>query len=665
VIKMTDVRCPVCGKWNSEEEEFCQFCSTRLIESKRSTPSKDTKNTYLLQSNETRRLDDLSQEDPHLSSKKPGPIPSQNPFETKILSNSHQPGEDPGKTGELEPFPSGDKTGEIWPLATDENSATQNPAFTPNIPTGTGGNEALPVDIPQWLSGITTQNTQENPEPSKLPFEQIDPEMPDWLADLEPEKSGEQRREDQKASFDPDKPPEWLVNLQSEENKFGDQPETVQSPPFSGDGWISPDQEQTPPFSSRDLPDWLARLSLPDEDLLAVSNEPRPGPENGEEITLAPAELPGWVQSLRPVETATPSSPLPDMDDLMEKAGPLEGLRGVLPPESLVPEIHKSVAYSVSLQVTEKQRINSTLLENILSAEGKPKILPQKRVFPSLRILRILIACVLILGIWIPLWLNSRFMQTPSYITAEVSDVQNVINTFSSDSMVLLAFDYEPALSGEIKAVASGVVAHLMAQSANLVLLSTNPLGQALGEQILADSQKSQPNYNLAEKTTNLGYLAGGSSGLFNFAIQPRLAAPVTTDQNSAWTQPNLANIQSISGFSGVILITESADTARTWIEQVTPVLGEVPLVMVTSAQVGPILQPYYDAGQIQGYISGLTAGSMYETNTSFSGSEYSSIKYWDSYQIGIIFTLIIIIFGGLIASGEALLSHRKFWGKG
>ncbi len=113
---------------------------------------------------------------------------------------------------------------------------------------------------------------------------------------------------------------------------------------------------------------------------MGESSETQPAreKESDEEITLAPAELPSWVQAMRPIETATQGPPAPvEEDERVEKTGPLAGLRGILPAETLVSEVRKPPAYPVNLQVSEKQRINAALFERILSSEIQPQAAPR------------------------------------------------------------------------------------------------------------------------------------------------------------------------------------------------------------------------------------------------------------------------------------------------
>jgi hypothetical protein len=98
-------------------------------------------------------------------------------------------------------------------------------------------------------------------------------------------------------------------------------------------------------------------------------------------------------------------------------------------------------------------------------------------------------------------------------------------------------------------------------------------------------------------------------------------------------------------------------DTARIWIEQVGPVLPNVPLSILTSAQASPMISPYLDSGQVKGSVAGITGGAIYE-----SSIEQPSIshRYWDSYQMGILLLVFLILLGGLANIADVLINRRK-----
>jgi hypothetical protein len=141
-----------------------------------------------------------------------------------------------------------------------------------------------------------------------------------------------------------------------------------------------------------------------------------------------------------------------------------------------------------------------------------------------------------------------------------------------------------------------------------VVLVSTSLAGPVLGEELIMTSNTG--GNVLTDRVTNLGFLAGGIISLKEFSLAPQAAARygmdwVKTGQN-AWQHPALEGIQHITDFSLVLVLTDSGDTGRMWIEQVQPSLGDVPMMMITTAQSAPILSPYLAGGQIDGLISGL-----------------------------------------------------------
>ena len=117
-----------------------------------------------------------------------------------------------------------------------------------------------------------------------------------------------------------------------------------------------------------------------------------------------------------------------------------------------------------------------------------------------------------------------------------------------------------------------------------------------------------------------------------------------------AWDHSAVLGVNSLQDFALVIVLTDSPETGRAWIEQVQPVLGSVPLTMITSAQAGPLLQPYYDSGQIQGMAVGLQGGAMYEQR---SGRVNLANRFWGSYQTGLLAGLLLLVIGGIISGGH------------
>jgi hypothetical protein len=108
-----------------------------------------------------------------------------------------------------------------------------------------------------------------------------------------------------------------------------------------------------------------------------------------------------------------------------------------------------------------------------------------------------------------------------------------------------------------------------------------------------------------------------------------------------------------------VVVVTHDADTARSWIEQVGPALGDIPLQMVVSAQTAPLVQPYY-AGlprQVSGLVVGLPGGVAYEVLQGYGGTASQS---WDAFSIVVTLAVILILIGGVFGVGSLTLTQYK-----
>jgi hypothetical protein len=166
-------------------------------------------------------------------------------------------------------------------------------------------------------------------------------------------------------------------------------------------------------------------------------------------------------------------------------------------------------------------------------------------------------------------------------------------------------------------------------------------------------------HYQDINQYANLGYIAGGASGLRSFAESPRQIMPYALDGTTVWADGRLAGLNALSDFDLVVVITESPETARNWIEQVEPKLGDSPLLMVVSAQLEPLVRPYYDGypRQVDGLVSGLSGGAAYESTMPRPGL---ARRFWDAFSFGLPTAVLLILIGGLVNIVIAYLPSRK-----
>jgi hypothetical protein len=572
------------------------------------------------------------------------------------------------------------------------SSDTSNWQNVPATPAASG-------DLPDWLSGGFGTPPA---EPQSITPAAPSGEMPDWLSSLQavPETPAPAAKEDRSFeagsldALDGGSMPDWLSNLGQAQETPAAAPEAPKPKPFGTGSLPSIEIGETPDWLSAlgttaaagaaasDTPLWMqAESAKPAEtadasaSLTADSNAPMfnaaAGSESADSILsmdmpdwlsgftsaetektaasvaadkadmISPVELPSWVQAMRPVEAVISESSVGgDEETGIEQQGPLAGLRNVLPSNLALMPARKPQAFSIKLNVSSAQQNQSSILEGLLNSESKPRALKPAGEALTLRTLRWTVAGILLLAILFPALMGTQLVPAPSLISPDTRAFLDVMSALPDGAPVLTVFDYEPGFSGELEAASSPVMDYLMLRGARLAFVSTNATGSFMADR-MALNMLGTHTYLSGEQYSNFGYLPGGAAGVQAFASDPRGTIKADILGNDAWSL--FPDVQALGDFAVVIILTENADTGRMWIEQAGSLLQGKPLLMVISAQAEPMIRPYYDSGQVQGLVTGLAGGAIYEEALQRPGR---ARQYWDAYGLAMIAAIVMITLG-------------------
>jgi hypothetical protein len=545
------------------------------------------------------------------------------------------------QSGELKPSDT-EPQPDIEPESQPESDSTSPPPEAPSPEPDEGE--------PEWLLDIRRRVQRDQPpepEPSSPPedlsLEDTRPEPTFPPEETTPLEITEEPSEDDKIFLGDTQP-------QPATPAFLDEPA---QPPFAEEDEESPDEvppdEHAPAFQAprgtADLPDWFFDEETPEEGEAmphapAFQDADEEGAEDDEAEPLAPAELPSWLEALRPQGLTTPSQPYTESWDDEEGEGPLAGLSGVLPVEPEILEVGRTGSLTGRIEINANQQRHAETLQELIASEYAAKEDFHRRISLPNRLLRLGIAGVLLLAALIPLLTGTHSATRPADLTKpESAAFFQIAESLPADSSVLVAFEVQPALYGEVQAVAAAVLNHLLDGQARLVFLSTESSGPALTERLLREKLSNQPSI-ASGSYLNLGYLSGGTAAIRQLATDPRSFHP---DQ---WLNPALADINSLSDFGLVLVIASDGDQARDWIEQLGPELPEG-LLVTSSAQAGPLLIPYMDSQPhtLRGLVAGLSGAAYYEA---LRGKQGLASNYWDAYSYGVGAVVILILLGGL-----------------
>lgn len=417
------------------------------------------------------------------------------------------------------------------------------------------------------------------------------------------------------------------------------------------------------PFKLGDLPDWLENISFEDKEESAFqSAEEENISDSTEEPNIEKGNLPEWLKAIRPVEAVSPESPKQKSQKVIEKSGPLAGFRGVLSSENVTKTYSPPPAYSVTINVTDKQKAHLKILEEIISPTLQTNVTKNKpkSFFHQLEIF--LIPIFLLVIVIYSSFIDHSNIKFPQNLPPETvrfhTLVTGYLNRNQLPSHVLIIFDSDASSYPELNLISKTFLENLFVNNHWVTSISTNPNGVLVSEKILNNIQLKVPSYNYDERIINLGYLPGNGLGIQSFLINPRETSPGSDFNINIWDKPPLSDINSVKDFDMIVLMTDSSDNAKLWIEQINILVDDADLLLISTTKASPLLQPYLRTNQVDGMLSGMMGGLAFNL---LSQAETNDIgRYWAINQLIAMLFVFFLLAGGVISIFNKALSSEN-----
>ncbi len=396
------------------------------------------------------------------------------------------------------------------------------------------------------------------------------------------------------------------------------------------------------------MPDWLT----PAAGAAAITTSASPFTEpiegtsaNANNADLARGSLPSWLQAMRPINLNAPTIDL--APDYEETAGPLAGMRSVLPAESAITVAGKPGAVVTRFVVSDAEAQQAELFRSIVSEETQEATISSKRKprfnYPFDRLVVALVLLIVVLAPYMLGDIVPALFAPPSSLPAAGEALYQAIEELPVDQPVLIAFEYEPAYTGELNPGVEAVMAHLLRRGVPVAVTSTSPAGWGVAQETLnrMAAQASLAPEDANKKYIYLSYIPGGASGLQQFALK----------------LPAEAIARGYNNFSLIIVATSTAESAQGWLEQVQPTVAGIKLAAIASAAAEPMLYPYYqsDQKQLVGLVSGLSGGWLYGVKL----GKAMPPGQWNAYAYGLNVAGAILSLGA-VAGVVMLLRNRR-----
>ena len=627
----------MCGTPNHGDAEECTNCGARLKPLDVSASSGEADDWL-------ERIREEAEESPSPSSA--GGSSSAEPDQGSIegaddFSELRSAETDGGSGSEAE---SSDEEVPEWLQRVREKKADEPPGLdeaAPETALRAAAGASLASDEPAPEDALRAAAAQAADDPS--PPESDEPTPDDALRAAAADVPSEAEQPEEKATPEPgsgtnpvseEESPDWLEAMESEDGvSEADLPHV---PALVGGAEEPADEE----LGDLGLPDWLGEIE-------PLEDESAPTPQEGSP-DLAPATLPNWLEAMRPVDTFRSVVEIePEDDQAVESVGPLAGLSGVLLAEPVVAMPRTSSVGSLQLDVSERQYAQAELLHRLVDEEEQEApAMPKRGV--RLAVFRWAIAAVVLIAVSLPILTGAPSFALPSLEPRELGALFSLVERLPLEQPVLVVFDYEPGYAGELEAVSGAFLDQMMARGLPLASMSTRPTGSALALLALAPLV-DRYGYENGQNIVNLGYLSGGQTAVQLFAISPREAVlegfALPEQVQEVWETPVLDDIEVLSDFGMVAVITADSESARVWAEQARPNMGDTPLVVVLSAGAEPLVRPYFEGTDrtIGGILSGLPAAVAYELR---NGRPGLAQERWDAFGSAMLAAELVLLAG-------------------
>lgn len=299
-----------------------------------------------------------------------------------------------------------------------------------------------------------------------------------------------------------------------------------------------------------------------------------------------------------------------EIEDVSEKSQPAEE---PLSTEEISPD----------LLLMRNQRDRASVFTDIIGQEGRRTIAVLREHHHQSKIGRLVLGLLLILGVILAILLGPPGSVDLPSSAAGTSFAENLDSIDPGDA-VLVVLDYQAASQSNIEPLAARTLEILEEQGASLYLVTSNP------ENLWLDPLQVPDEFIPGGM---LGYLAlttGASSNWGEMPIQQALKG----------------DLNLFGEVNQVILISDSAEFVRMWLEQISPWHPRIITSAITTPVSGPILLPYYDSGQLQGFVTGLADGSILNV-------EPQNLVNQRAYQVGMLLMIVILLLGMITKADE------------
>ena len=344
-------------------------------------------------------------------------------------------------------------------------------------------------------------------------------------------------------------------------------------------------------------------------------------PEEASDAALRDEGLPPWLDAAESAgDEELRREALEDLASL-EGEAPVDRLRtGGWSPEAIPIEPIVGVPYRayerLPLPPTPEQEQAAQLFAAVAAqaVQAEPRQVPEPKPQVGLgagprRVLNL----ALLLALLVPILWPLAPLQVAPPVPAAVVDAVGAIDALPPGVPVLVAFDYGPALAGDLQPVAEAYLQQLIGHGLRVLAVSTQPEGAPLADMAIDRVLAAHPEARYGQSVVNLGYVAGDEAAVRALSMNVPSAAPA--DYRTGAPSTTARALEGVGGAHElplIVVVARDLPALRRWIEQTATPYG-TPLVAGLPAVAGLAAEPYRASGQLRGVVAGVAGAAAYQ----------------------------------------------------